>query len=278
MNILTFDIEEWFTYTQYPKGGESFFKPIIDKLLEELLDTLDELNVKATFFCLGVIARDNPQLIKRIYNRGHEIGCHSDIHSFLSQLTPKSFKEDTHKAIDSLEQVVGNKIEYYRAPAFSITEETKWAFDILLDEGITCDSSIFPSNRNFGGFQSFNKSDPVTLMVNNHELLEFPINFTSILGKRLMFSGGGYFRLLPYSFTKYFMYKSDYNMTYFHIKDFDSEQKKVYPFFSLEYLYSYYGINTSFNKFNNLIKDFQFISMGQAIKQIDWSKQSKITL
>ena len=104
------------------------------------------------------------------------------------------------------------------------------------------------------------------------------MNYASILGKRIMYSGGGYFRLLPYQMIKYLMEKSNYNMTYFHIKDFDSKQKKIHPFISLKYFYSYYGINSSFKKFNNLIEDFKFISLGEAIKQIDWSKQSKITI
>jgi len=278
MNILTFDIEEWFTYTQYPKGGELFFKPMINQLLEELLNKLDEHNVKATFFCLGVIARDNPEVIKKIYKRGHEIGCHSDTHKFITNLTPKSFKEDTHNAIDSLEQLIGKKVEYYRAPAFSITESTKWALEILLEEGIKYDSSIFPSNRNFGGFKSFNESNPVILKINGLEIKEFPMNYANIMGKRIIYSGGGYFRLLPYSMIKGLMKKSDYNMTYFHIKDFDSKQKKIHPFFSIQHLYSYYGINTSFKKFNNLISDFHFISMGQSIEKIDWSKKLKLTL
>lgn len=278
MNILTFDIEEWYTYSQYPKGGEIYYKPIIDNYLDILLDKLDENNNQATFFCLGIIARENKEIIKKIFNRGHEIGCHSDTHKFITNMTPKSFTEETHKAIDSLEQLIGEKVEYYRAPAFSITEKTKWALKILLEEGITIDSSIFPSNRNFGGFKSFDETTPVVLKIDNHELLEFPMNYANIIGKRVMYSGGGYFRLLPYKIIKSLMKKSNYNMAYFHIKDFDYKQKTIYPFISLKYFYSYYGINSSFEKFNSLINDFQFISLGQAIKQIDWSKQSKITL
>ncbi|HEY5590922.1 MAG TPA: polysaccharide deacetylase family protein [Paludibacter sp.] len=275
MNILTFDIEEWYIYELYPKGGRSYYLPIIDDYLGKILDRLDEVDTKATFFCLGAVARTDPKVIKKIAGRGHEIGCHSNNHLLINQMTPSAFKEDTHQSIDSLEQLTGTKIEFYRAPAFSVTENTQWALEILIEEGITCDSSIIPVKSRFGGFPSFKEMQPSVIEINGQLLKEFPISYATFLNKKLMFSGGGYFRLFPYWVIKKWMTQSDYNIAYFHIRDFDSQQKRVY---SKNYFFSYYGIGGAFNKFNSLIKEFDFISMGSAIEQINWQKVPRIKL
>jgi len=277
MNILTFDIEDWWVYEHYGMGNKNEFLPRLDKYLNNILDLLDKKNTKATFFCLGIIARNYPKVIKLIDNRGHQIACHSDIHSFLSDRDESFFYNDTKKAIDSLEQVIGKKIIAYRAPAFSFTEKNKWAFTILHSLGITEDSSIYPAKRAFGGFSSFagSKEKPVLIQYNDTIIKEFPITLSSILGKYIAYSGGGYFRLLPYSFIKNKMEKSEYVMTYFHIKDFDFEQKKV---FYTRYIQNYYGLKKAYHKFQSLIDDFKFVSINQATEMTNWDKISIIQL
>jgi len=275
MNILTFDIEEWYIYELYPKGGRGYYVPIINDYLDKILDLLDEIDSKATFYCLGSVARTDPKVITKIANRGHEIGCHSNNHLLIHQMTSSDFKKDTHQAIDTLEQIIGQKIEYYRAPAFSITENTQWALEILIEEGITCDSSIFPATRRFGGFPTFKAMKPSVIEINGKSLMEFPINFVTVLNLKLMFSGGGYFRLFPYWLVKYLMKQSDYNIAYFHIRDFDSQQKHIkHP----KYLMSYYGINSAFDNFKKLIIYFDFISVGSAIEQINWKEAPNVLL
>jgi hypothetical protein len=185
------------------------------------------------------------------------------------------FRKDTREAIDSLQQVTGQKIEYYRAPAFSINENNKWTLDILIEQGITTDCSIFGSKHSFGGFPSFPEKTPSIIKINNKTIREFPMTSATYLGKQLMFTGGGYFRLLPYSIIKKLMNNSDYNMAYFHIRDFDSMQKHVY---SLRYFHSYYGIKEAFNKFNKLVQGFNFIPLGTAIQQIKWNSVKTIDL
>lgn len=266
MNILTIDIEEWYLYELYLKGGKDYYLPIIKSYLDQILDLLDETSTKATFFCLGIIARTDPGIIKQIIARGHEIGCHSDKHIVLNKMTPAVFKEDTLRAIDSLQQIVGKKIEMYRAPAFSISEKTIWALELLIEQGVKFDSSIFPAKHSAGGFAACNLSKPGIIVTKSGIIKEFPINYIEFV-KRIMFSGGGYFRLLPYPIIKKFTLDSDYNMAYFHIRDFDSKQKKVR---SLKYFQSYYGIHKSFEKFQQYIREFEFISMGQAAEKIEW--------
>lgn len=277
MNILTFDIEEWWAYDHYSIGEKKDYLPRLNGYLDRILDLLEERNFKATFFCLGEVAKKEPQIIKKISSKGHQIGSHSFSHIFLGDLNPNEIKEDTRKSIDTIENIIGEKVIIYRAPAFSITEKNKWVLEILAENGITHDCSIFPSNRSFGGFPSFKYRSPAIINYNGVYIKEFPISTTNIMGKEIAYTGGGYFRLFPYWKLKSTIRKNDYVMTYFHIKDFDKEQIRRYRSFHGEsaisrYIKSYYGLNNSFNKFIKLLNDFTFISVEQADALIDWNK------
>ena len=275
MNILTFDIEEWIVYDYYDKGGKTYFLPVLDKYLHLLLDLLDKHDHKATFFCLGQLAELYPYVIRQITERGHEIGCHSHIHRLVTTMNPDAFYKDTQLALQKLEDVYGKKITSYRAPSFSITEQNTWAFEVLADLGIVYDSSLFPASRSFGGFPSLSVSQPFILKIKEKELKEFPINLKKVFIKEIAFSGGGYFRLIPYPYIKKWTKKSSYTMTYFHIRDFDAEQKQVY---SLRYFKSYYGIKKALGKLQKYMADFQFITLEQANQIIDWGNVPVITL
>ena len=138
--------------------------------------------------------------------------------------TPKISENDVEKSIKTIQDLAGNKVLSFRAPGFSITENNKWAFEILFKLGIRRDSSIFPANRNHGGFPSYKDSNPSIIQYNNISIKEFPINTHKILGFPIIFSGGGYFRILPYGLIKFFSKNSKYIMTYFHPRDFDYNQ------------------------------------------------------
>jgi polysaccharide deacetylase family protein (PEP-CTERM system associated) len=267
MNILTFDIEDWWVYSHYQIGDKRDWLPRLSKYLNDILDLLDERNFKATFFCLGIVAEEYPDVIKLIDSRGHQIACHSYEHAFMGEKSREYFFQDTKKAIDTLEQATGKKITAYRAPAFSITKNNKWAFEVLAELGIEYDCSVYPANRAFGGFQSFRADKPVIIKYNNAVIKEFPMSLTTIFGKEIAYSGGGYFRLLPYSIIKKVMQQSEYTMTYFHIKDFDYRQKIV---FWTRYFQSYYGVKGAFLKLKKLLNDFEFVNLQTVADAIDW--------
>lgn len=225
MNILTFDIEEWSIYKH--GGGRSPKKfAEFDCMLDQILEILSENKIRATFFCLGKIASDFPHVIYRIASCGHEIGCHSDTHRWVNKMTPDEFMEDTHNAVGALEDVLGKKVVSYRAPAFSIGSQNKWAFDILAENGIENDASIFPGIRDFGGFPDFPSQIPCIIDTGNSKIKEFPIPLFKlpILGRKIAYSGGGYFRLMPLFFVRGLMRKEDYSMCYFHIADLLTER------------------------------------------------------
>ena len=279
MNILTFDIEEWWHFDTFSTEDIwDNYEPRIDLYLNKVLDELDKKGIQATFFCLGWIARKYPQVIKTIVVRGHEIACHTDKHLFVKDMTPESFYEDLRLALDSIENISGSKIKTFRAPAFTITENEKWAFEILAKQGIEYDCSIFPTTRSFGGFPSFGEGKPTLIKYNGYEIKELPINTGKFLGKEFVFGGGGYFRLFPYWLIRKKMSQSDYNMTYLHMRDFDYEQYR-FKYFSIErYFKSYYGLKGTYNKFLHLINDFKWVSVEDACKQVNWNDVRQIKL
>lgn len=292
MNILSFDIEEWYIEHEY-FGSRSHKYQEYDKYLMSLLDVLDARRIKATFMCVGELARMYPHVVRLIADRGHEIGCHSNSHSWLTTLSQKQLREDTHSAISALEDVCGHKIKYYRAPAFSIGEKNKYAIEILAENGIEIDSSIFPASRDFGGFSSFTSETPSIIKYNGIELKEFPICTTKVFHKNIAYSGGGYFRFFPLSFVKNRMKRSDYAISYFHIGDvvplFDNFiSKELYEAYFKEKgtfmnrlkrsVKSNLGINGAFDKMCDLINTTDFISFGEADKLVDWRNAKIVDL
>lgn len=228
MNILSFDIEEWVLEKEYFGNRKEKYAEY-DGILEHILELLERNDQVATFFCLGKLAIDFPHVIRKIASHGHEIGSHSHAHRWVNKMTPDEFREDTKSAVNALEDVIGKKVESFRAPAFSIGESNKWAIEILADCGIKNDASIFPGVRDFGGFPTFNEQQPCKIEYNGYLLNEFPIPLyrLPIIGKDLAYSGGGYFRLLPLSFVKTRLNTNDYNMCYFHIGDLLTEKVKM---------------------------------------------------
>lgn len=278
MNVLTFDVEEWFhvrfdnEFLDNSKLIDSFEKRL-DRNMKIILDLLDGYNQKATFFCLGWVARRYPHIVKEIDARGHEIGCHSDLHKLLYNFSIDQFEEDLLSAISSIESIIDKKVEIYRAPAFSITTKNTWVFDVLVKHGIRVDCSVFPAKRDYGGLNDFYSSKPSKIVTSDNNVVkEFPINLFKTRFKDFVFSGGGYFRLLPYFIIKNMMNRSDYVMTYFHPRDFDIGQPIIKGLSISRIFKSYYGIKSSRKKLNKLLRDYDFLCVTDAANLIDWNK------
>ena len=139
-NILTFDIEEWYIEKHFNGERKEKYRQY-DELLDWILNTLEKNNTKATFFCVGQLAVEFPNVLKRIANAGHEIGSHSNKHLWVNKMTPEEFAEDTRIALEEIENMIGEKVKSFRAPAFSIGKNNDWAFDILAENGIEYDDN-----------------------------------------------------------------------------------------------------------------------------------------
>jgi len=207
-------------------GGRKEKYAEFDTVLAQILDLLDAVGTQATFFCVGAMARDFPQVINRIAQRGHEIACHSDKHLWLTKMNRAEAMADTRNAINALEQCTGQKVLSYRAPAFSVGESNPWVFEVLAQCGIERDASVFPAVRDFGGFASFAEKVPSLVSYKGITLKEFPVSTVKLLGSEVAYSGGGYFRFFPLWFIRQQMKQQPYSMTYFHIWDLISEMKK----------------------------------------------------
>lgn len=285
MNILTFDIEEWALAKVGGYGNAERYAEY-DAFLNRILDMLDERGIQATCFCTGLMAKDFPQVVKLIQSRGHEIGCHSNQHTWMNKRTEAEAREDTHAAVSALEQCIGQKVLGYRAPAFSIGESNKWMFEILATEGIENDSSVFPAARDFGGFPAFSSQEPCTIKYDGIELKEYPISMTTVMGKQVAYSGGGYFRFFPLNFVKGHMAKSKYTMCYFHIGDLLPEKggvlsKEKYETYYKEpgtlknryirYIKTNLGKKSAWGKLEKLVLQMEFANIKHANQFIDWS-------
>jgi len=282
MKILTFDIEEWFHILDHESTKDESSWNKYEKRLEKNMDRIFQLlannNKRATFFCLGWVAKNFPKVIKKIDDLGYEIGSHSNLHTLAYNQTRKEFKIDLEKSINTIEDITGKKVKYYRAPGFSLKEENKWVFDELINQGIEIDCSIFPASRSHGGFEKFPSKSPVLVSVKGRNIKEFPINTFSLFGKNLIFSGGGYFRLIPYPLIKILTKRSRYVMTYFHPRDFDFNQPMINDLSKLRKFKSYYGLRNAYHKLEKLIRDFDFIDLHEANQKFNWVESEIIKI
>ena len=274
MNILTFDIEDWYNCDFISEDFDwDKWEYRIPYTLMPILDELDKRELKGTFFCLGWVAEKHPEIIREIDNRGHQIGCHSYQHELSSRFTPDLFVEDTSKAKKLIEDVIGKEINCFRAPGFSITLHNTWAIDKLVEMGFKYDSSVFPATHDYGGMPHYGQAEPAILKTaSGAEIKEFPINIHNVFGKHIVFSGGGFFRFFPYRLIKRWANESPYVMTYFHTRDFDKEQPMVKGLPLRRKFKSYVGIKGAWKKWDHLLDDFEFVNMEQADRMIDWDK------
>lgn len=273
MKVLTVDLEDWFHLLDIPAvanpddwGG---FDSRLQRNVDRLLDLFAKHRVTATFFCLGWVAERYPEVVKRIAALGHDIGSHSNRHTLIYRQTRAEFRQDTIRSIATIEDLTGNKVVSYRAPGFSITSESLWAFEVLAELGIVYDSSIFPASRGHGGLPGFEHGTPVRLAVGGHTINEFPMSVTAVAGKKLAFSGGGYFRLLPGPVLASLFARSDYVMTYFHPRDIDPDQPVV-PMSAIRRFKSYVGLASCYSKLDDMLARHPFVDMAAAARMVDW--------
>jgi polysaccharide deacetylase family protein (PEP-CTERM system associated) len=246
--------------------------------MEKILSLFAERKQKATFYVLGWIAEKYPEIVKNIDLYGHEIGSHSHMHRLVYEQSRKEFRRDLETSICRLEDILGKKVRYYRAPGFSITPETPWAFETLLDLGIEIDGSLFVSERSHGGYGTFPIFSPCFIETHGMRLKEFPVVPYKCCGMRIVFSGGGYFRLLPYGIIRFFTKQSPYIMTYFHCRDFDKEQPRIAELPLKRQFKAYVGIKNSMKKLICFLDDFSFTDLASADAAFDWKNAPVVTI
>ncbi len=169
---------------------------------DRLLDLLAEHGVRGTFFVLGWVAERHPALVARIASAGHEIASHGYGHRLVYDQTPAAFREDVRRAKGLLEQASGVPVNGYRAPSYSIVPRSLWALDVLIEEGYAYDASIFPIRHDRYGIP-VSARHPYVIDRPGGRLIEVPASTIEVGGMNLPIAGGGYFRLLPYGWTRW---------------------------------------------------------------------------
>jgi polysaccharide deacetylase family protein (PEP-CTERM system associated) len=193
--LLTIDFEDWHQLVHRRVGRADWDRPHreLEEQMDSLLDLLDELGARATFFLLGMTVATSPELVREIVERGHEPASHGYAHRLVHEQDPETFRDDVARSVETIEAVTGHRPTAYRAPAFSITRRTPWAYEILADLGFRCDSSQYDSPRvrdRIGGIPV----GPYRLRLQGGaEIWELPV---AVRG-RLPLGGGSYWRLLP---------------------------------------------------------------------------------
>jgi polysaccharide deacetylase family protein (PEP-CTERM system associated) len=262
-NILTVDVEDWAQSTL--NRDLEITKRVFDNT-GLLLDLLGRGEAKATFFVLGLVAEKFPELVSRIARAGHEVATHGYGHRPIFTMAPHEFRQDLRKSITALEAITGKKVLGHRAPDYSIVARSLWALDVLKEEGLLYDSSIFPiRGRRYGipGYARF----PHCLEGFGEGLLEVPPSTFRFGGLNIPFGGGGYFRFLPYPVSQWAAKKLNERgervVFYFHPYELDlSELRSIEPKVPLRISLSQ-GFNRrkSKEKIARLLSDFRFGSI-----------------
>lgn len=266
-NYLTIDVEDYFQVAAFsdivaPMNWDAMEQRVHNSITP-ILQLLKKHDIYATFFVVGWIAEKHPDIVRAIMADGHDIGCHSYWHRNIYDLTPEAFREDTLKAKTILESICNRKITAYRAPSYSITKKSLWALDILKEIGFTTDSSIFPIRHDIYGIPDaprFRHKLP------QQGMEEFPISTAIFFGQKIPVAGGGYFRLLPYWFTKFALKRINNKemqpfVFYLHPWEIDCEQPRFNQASSLSKFRHYNNLDKTLDRFKRLLNDFDFIPL-----------------
>lgn len=245
MRILTINAEDWYNgYISTQDRDWERFEYRVEKGLLPMLDELDRRQIRAVVFCTGWLADHHPEIIRETVRRGHEIGCNGYWHTEPNTMSREEFAEDARKAKEALERVVGRQVVAFRAPGFALEGIEGWFFEVLKELDFMTDYSLYGN-------------EPKEIAAGGGVIMEYPV---SLYKGRLPFIGGGYFRLLPYWLIKRAMRDMPYVMTYFHPRDFDTEQPRWKGLSMKEHFLGYVGLKGAYRKWKRLLDEFYKIS------------------
>lgn len=199
-HAMTCDLEDWFHIldsARTPPFDTWATLPLCaERNVDRLLSLFAETHVRATFFCLGWMAEQMPQVVRRCQAAGHEIGSHGYAHLMACPSNHARFREDIVRAKAVLEDLTGQEVLGYRAPGFSAQKDNPWFFDTVAQAGYRYDTSVFPARHSHGGYAGIDPG-PHRVATAHGPLVEIPVSTVRVLGRRLCFFGGGYLRLSP---------------------------------------------------------------------------------
>ncbi|RPJ08195.1 MAG: DUF3473 domain-containing protein [Deltaproteobacteria bacterium] len=267
INALTFDLEDWY----HPELVRAVVKEPRSQIVEAtrpIIELLDRYRIKASFFIVGEVAEGNPELVKAIYEKGHEIGCHGFSHKPLWVLDESLFRRELELFHSVMEKILGKvEIKGFRAPTFSLDDRTKWALRVLRDFGYQYDASLFPAkiNRLYGMKGVPSRPYRISLEDLRKEdlkspLIEFPLPLLTLGRLKIPISGGFYLRVLPLPFLFWGLKRINRHrpfVLYFHPwEGYMKTPRQKLPL--SDRVITYYGMRSSLRKFEFLLQRFKF--------------------
>jgi polysaccharide deacetylase family protein (PEP-CTERM system associated) len=267
---MTVDVEDYFQVSAFdgvvPRNDWDRLESRVVANTTRVLDLFDQAGIKATFFVLGWVAQRYPALVRAIAGQRHEIASHGFNHQLIYTQTPDEFRDDVRRSKGTLEDITGCRIAGYRAPSFSIIKSSMWALDVLAEEGYLYDTSIFPVRHDrYGVPDAPRHSYQVP-----GGLLELPPSTVRISGTNLPIAGGGYFRLMPYTWTRWGIHRLNTRerrpaVFYLHPWEVDPEQ----PRFNVgraTRVRHYYNLHRTADRLMQLMRDFTFGTAASVLK------------
>jgi polysaccharide deacetylase family protein (PEP-CTERM system associated) len=265
VNVMSVDVEDYFHVSVFdgivPRSQWPHMESRVSQNTMRLLDIFDAAGVRGTFFVLGWVAERFPALVRDIASRGHEIASHGYGHQVIYQQTPEAFRDDVRRAKRLLEDAVGTSVGGYRAPSFSVTSKSLWALDILVEEGHRYDASIFPIRHDRYGIPD-SPRHPHVLERRAGSIAELPGSTIRVGRVNLPIAGGGYFRILPYAWTRFGISRLNRlerqpAIFYLHPWEVDPDQPRLSPGWLGRFRH-YRNLHKTEARLQALLTDFRF--------------------
>jgi polysaccharide deacetylase family protein (PEP-CTERM system associated) len=271
---FTVDVEEYFQVSAFepwvPRERWASMESRVESNVRQLVELLAEHHARGTFFVLGWIAERHPRLVREIVDAGHEIASHGWDHRRVTEQTAEQFRRSVADSRRALQDISGQPVHGFRAPSFSLIAGCEWALDILLEEGYTYDSSLFPIRRRGYGYVN-GQRDPHWIERPAGRIAELPPATLNLAGITLPAAGGAYFRLLPYGLVRSALRESDRRGVpgtfYIHPWELDPGQPKLrVPF--LTRVRHYGGLQRTVARLRRLLTEFRFVPIAQTVARL----------
>jgi polysaccharide deacetylase family protein (PEP-CTERM system associated) len=272
INAMTVDVEDYFHVSVFddvmPRERWPSLESRVTANTGRLLDLFDRFGVRGTFFVLGWVGERHPSLVKAIVCRGHELASHGYAHRLVYGQTPQAFRDDVRRAKALLEDAAGVQVRGYRAPSFSVTRQSLWALDVLLDEGYSYDASIFPIRHDRYGIPDAPRW-PHAMKTPAGQIFEVPGSTVRVAGTNLPVAGGGYFRILPYAWTRWGIRRvntveNQPVVFYLHPWEIDPGQPRL-PASALGRFRHYRNLHKTEARLEALMRDFRFAPLNAVL-------------
>ena len=275
-HALTVDVEDYFHVSGFSgcidRSDWDSYPLRVEGNTGRLLDLFDRKRVKATFFVLGWVAERLPDLVREIAGRGHEVACHGYSHQLIYRQSPEVFREETFHSKELLEDIIQSPVRGYRAASYSITEQSRWALDVIAEAGFVYDSSVFPVRHDRYGIPGSPEHPYELESPAGHKLVEFPLSTASLLGYRLPVAGGGYFRLYPYMVTRRGLMQINSNnrpfIFYLHPWEIDPGQPRIQANWMSRFRH-YNNLEKCEARLERLINDFRFGTAWEVLADLE---------